>query len=180
MAAIKFKHKLSGVLAYLWLWDSAFGSPVLTRIVPLRMMEPLIEMGVITDGSLERMAIAMLIGGIFLITWKVVLDKKASGFGKPKHHHKTSRRRRYVQTSTEPSCDDNHLQDKETSYDHIGQGSIADGDSSSRLGDGLRSQTAPTSLALFGAGAEKPVIRQFDREQSEASTSSAGQYSDEE
>ena len=155
------KIKFAGTLLYLWFWDSAFGSPVLTRTFPLSMMETLMEQGVITEPSMERMVIAVLVTVIGLIVWKVKQNDKADSIGSPVIRNRVRDRKRYAQSSRddhqEASHTDQFRQDKEVSYDHYGQGSITQPGAQASLGDGLNTRSKDTSFALFGAGAEAPA-----------------------
>ena len=152
------EQKAFAIVVFLWFWDSALGSPVLTRMVSIQLLEQLLEHGVIGHPSLERMAIATIVTVIGLFFWMKKVDTRAKPIDMPKASARSDRKR-YAQDHTPNTyhhTDPDILQDKEISFDHIGQGSLSTNRASASVGDGINTETSPLSYTLFGAGVEPP------------------------
>lgn len=167
------KQKFITTIAFLWLWDSALGSPVISRLVSITLFEILVEVGIISTGSIERILVAALLTLIGIAVWM----KKKNGRGrhfdkdnnrpvKPNYQYYSSCRK----DSPAPDTVD-IKQNKVTSRDLIGKGALKTRHLTSSARDGCGFEIRSNHNELCGAGAMPPTQTEHSKDDSPQSPS---------
>ena len=146
------KAKFFAVFLFIWFWDSAFGSPVLTRLIPLSFLDLFLDTGIIGTFSTERIILAAVITAGLIFVWK---SKSSPDI------RLQSMERTYV-NDTAASVNN---EAERTEDNHFGKGLSETAIKEETLGEGLAdivSDQAPISPST-GYGANIEAIQQHRR-----------------